>query len=43
LKLAQRGYIMVNGRITMTGTGAELLADPQVRAAYLEGGLAASG
>lgn len=43
LKLAQRGYIMVNGRIIMTGTGAELLADPQVRAAYLEGGLAAGG
>ncbi|MBI2586338.1 MAG: ATP-binding cassette domain-containing protein, partial [Rhodospirillales bacterium] len=43
LKLAQRAYIMVNGRITMNGTGAELLADPQVRAAYLEGGLAAGG
>jgi branched-chain amino acid transport system ATP-binding protein len=28
---------MVNGRITMSGTGAELLADPQVKAAYLEG------
>jgi branched-chain amino acid transport system ATP-binding protein len=41
LKLAQRGYIMVNGRITMTGSGAELLANPQVRAAYLEGGLVA--
>ncbi len=41
LKLARRGYIMVNGRITMTGAGAELLANPQVRAAYLEGGLAA--
>lgn len=38
LKLAHRGYVMVNGRITMTGTGADLLADPEVRAAYLEGG-----
>lgn len=38
LKLAHRGYVLVNGRITMTGTGAELLADEQIRAAYLEGG-----
>ena len=38
LKLAHRGYVMVNGVITMTGTGQELLANPQVRAAYLEGG-----
>ncbi|HUN11081.1 MAG TPA: ABC transporter ATP-binding protein [Rhabdaerophilum sp.] len=38
LKLASRGYVMVNGLITMTGTGAELLANPQVKAAYLEGG-----
>lgn len=38
LKLAHRGYVMVNGRITMTGSGAALLADPEVRAAYLEGG-----
>jgi branched-chain amino acid transport system ATP-binding protein len=38
LKLAHRGYVMVNGRITMTGSGAQLLADPEVRAAYLEGG-----
>lgn len=38
LKLAHRGYVMVNGVITMSGTGAELLANPQVRAAYLEGG-----
>ncbi len=38
LKLADRAYVMVNGRITMSGTGAELLADPRVRAAYLEGG-----
>lgn len=38
LKLAHRGYVMVNGKITMTGSGAQLLADPEVRAAYLEGG-----
>jgi branched-chain amino acid transport system ATP-binding protein len=38
LKLAHRGYVMVNGLITMSGTGKELLANPQVKAAYLEGG-----
>ncbi len=38
LKLADRGYVMVNGRITLSGGGAELLANPEVRAAYLEGG-----
>ena len=38
LKLAHRGYVMVNGAITMQGTGQELLARPEVRAAYLEGG-----
>jgi len=37
LKLADRGYVMVNGRITMSGTGAELLERKEVRAAYLEG------
>ncbi len=38
LKLADRGYVMVNGNITLSGTGDELLAMPEVRAAYLEGG-----
>ena len=38
LKLAHRGYVMVNGRITLSGTGPELLARPEVKAAYLEGG-----
>jgi branched-chain amino acid transport system ATP-binding protein len=38
LKLAHRGYVMVNGRITLRGTGAELLQRPEIRAAYLEGG-----
>ena len=38
LRLAHRGYVLVNGAITMEGPGAELLARPEVRAAYLEGG-----
>ncbi|WP_417693764.1 ABC transporter ATP-binding protein [Roseibium sp.] len=38
LKLAHRGYVMVNGKITMSGTGKELLARDDVKAAYLEGG-----
>ncbi len=38
LKLANRGYVMVNGRITMTGTGKELLVSEEVKSAYLEGG-----
>jgi branched-chain amino acid transport system ATP-binding protein len=38
LKLAHRGYVMVNGVITLSGTGKELLERPEVKAAYLEGG-----
>ena len=38
LRLAHRGYVLVNGRIALEGTGAELLANREVRAAYLEGG-----
>ena len=38
LRLAHRGYVLVNGAITMAGSGAELLARPEIRAAYLEGG-----
>ncbi len=38
LRLAHRGYVLVNGGITMAGSGAELLARPEIRAAYLEGG-----
>ncbi len=38
LKLAHRAYVMVNGVITLSGTGRELLERPEVRAAYLEGG-----
>ncbi len=37
LRLADRAYVLVNGAITMQGGGAELLARPEVRAAYLEG------
>ena len=37
LKLAHQAYVMVNGNITMSGTGKELLARPEIRAAYLEG------
>lgn len=35
LKLAHQGYVMEVGRISMTGTGEELLRNDQVRAAYL--------
>jgi len=35
LRLADRAYVLENGRITLTGTGAELLADDRVRQAYL--------
>jgi branched-chain amino acid transport system ATP-binding protein len=38
LRLAHRGYVMVNGTITLTGTGAELLRRPEVQSAYLDGG-----
>jgi len=35
LKLASRAYVLENGRITLTGSGDELLADDRVRSAYL--------
>ncbi len=38
LRLAHRGYVMVNGQITLSGSGRELLERPEVKAAYLEGG-----
>jgi branched-chain amino acid transport system ATP-binding protein len=38
LRLAHRGYVMQTGRIALSGSGGELLANPEVRAAYLEGG-----
>ena len=38
LKLARRAYVLTTGRIVLSGGGAELLANREVRAAYLEGG-----
>jgi branched-chain amino acid transport system ATP-binding protein len=38
LRLAHYGYVLVNGKIAKQGAGRELLADPEIRAAYLEGG-----
>jgi branched-chain amino acid transport system ATP-binding protein len=38
LRLAHRGYVMANGEVIMSGTGAELLANKEIRSAYLEGG-----
>jgi branched-chain amino acid transport system ATP-binding protein len=38
LKLAHRGYVMVNGLITLSGTGRELLERSDIKSAYLEGG-----
>jgi branched-chain amino acid transport system ATP-binding protein len=38
LRLADRGYVLVNGRVRLSGTGRELLANTEIRAAYLEGG-----
>jgi branched-chain amino acid transport system ATP-binding protein len=38
LRLCHYGYVLVNGKVTKKGTGRELLADPEIRAAYLEGG-----
>jgi branched-chain amino acid transport system ATP-binding protein len=38
LRVAHRGYVMQHGQIIMTGTGRDLLASAEVRAAYLEGG-----
>ena len=38
LRVAHRGYVLQHGQIILSGTGGELLASPEVRAAYLEGG-----
>ncbi|MNC48050.1 High-affinity branched-chain amino acid transport ATP-binding protein LivF [compost metagenome] len=37
LKLSDRGYVLVNGEIRLSGTGAELLGNAEVRSAYLGG------
>ena len=37
LKIADRAYVLDTGRITLTGTGAELAASPEVKKAYLGG------
>ncbi|HEY1748678.1 MAG TPA: ABC transporter ATP-binding protein [Xanthobacteraceae bacterium] len=37
LKIAHRGYVLVNGEITLQGSGQSLLDRPEIRAAYLEG------
>jgi branched-chain amino acid transport system ATP-binding protein len=41
LRLAHRGYVLQTGRIVLSGPAAELLANPEVRSAYLEGGVRA--
>ncbi len=38
LELADRGYVLVNGKVTIEGTGQELLKNKDIQAAYLEGG-----
>ena len=38
LRIAHRGYVMMNGRIALSGSSKELLANAEVRRAYLEGG-----
>jgi branched-chain amino acid transport system ATP-binding protein len=38
LKIATRGYVLATGRVVLEGSGRELLANPEIRAAYLEGG-----
>jgi len=35
LRVADRGYVLENGRVVLHGTGAALLADPQLKVAYL--------
>ena len=42
LKLAHYAHVLVQGRVALSGTGAELLANPEIRGHYLEGGLAST-
>jgi branched-chain amino acid transport system ATP-binding protein len=37
LRLAHRGYVLVSGQVTLSGSGSELYDNPEIRAAYLEG------
>ena len=37
LRLASRGYVLVNGQITLSGQSEELLQNQEIRKAYLEG------
>lgn len=43
LQLADRGYVMVNGEIRLSGSGSELLHNEEVRSAYLGGSVGAGG
>ena len=38
LKIAHRGYVLATGRVVLEGAGRELLANAEIRSAYLEGG-----
>ena len=38
LRLAHRGYVMITGEITLSGSGSDLMNNAEVKAAYLEGG-----
>ena len=38
LELADRGYVLVNGNVTLEGSGQDLLKNKDIQAAYLEGG-----
>ena len=39
LELADRAYVLVNGKVAIKGTGQELLKNQDIQAAYLEGGI----
>ena len=42
LELADRAYVLVNGKVSMQGTGRELLNNKDVQSAYLEGSVKSS-